>query len=206
MRAPVFQLLGLVLDTHITCFTRPAVRSTKMPVRGPELTPQMRSRICELHSIGLGATKIHARHPEIALSTIKYTLKVEKKRNECVSRPRSGRPPLPPEQQGPRQWRRQRQLQRQQEQEQQKQQKRRHKQQAQSEPPEQAELETHRSSNPPNNTNSHDQEGQGSDRISQRDSEGTRPPSSRIEASPRNEPSAVSHVIGEAEDHESARV
>ena len=61
--------------------------------RGKELSPQMRSRICELKSIGWGAKRIHKKHPEIALSTIHYTLRKETERINCASLPRSGRPP-----------------------------------------------------------------------------------------------------------------
>ncbi|PYH84627.1 hypothetical protein BO82DRAFT_362372 [Aspergillus uvarum CBS 121591] len=46
--------------------------------RGKEMTPQLRSRICELHSIGWGARKISRVHPELWLSGIKYTIRKEK--------------------------------------------------------------------------------------------------------------------------------
>jgi hypothetical protein len=61
--------------------------------RGKEISAQMRSRLCELKAIGWGAKRIHKKHPEIALSTIKYTLKKESERLNCCSKPRSGRPP-----------------------------------------------------------------------------------------------------------------
>ena len=42
--------------------------------RGKELSPQTRSRICELNSIGWGYKRIHNKHPEIPISTIKSTI------------------------------------------------------------------------------------------------------------------------------------
>lgn len=42
----------------------------KMP-RRTELTPQLRFRICELHSIGWDAKKIHNKYPDIPVNTIK---------------------------------------------------------------------------------------------------------------------------------------
>lgn len=60
--------------------------------RGRELSIQMRSRICELHSIGYSTHKIHRAHPNIPLSTIKYTVKMERERDENRSLPRSGCP------------------------------------------------------------------------------------------------------------------
>jgi transposase len=62
-----------------------------MPSR-KELSPQTRSRICELHSIGYGAKRIHNIHWEISLSTIKYTIKKESVRVNNQSLPRSGTP------------------------------------------------------------------------------------------------------------------
>ena len=61
-----------------------------MPRPRKELDPQLRSRICELKSIGWGAKCIHRQHPAILLSTIKTTLKREKERLNCVLKPRSG--------------------------------------------------------------------------------------------------------------------
>ncbi|ODA79535.1 hypothetical protein RJ55_05129 [Drechmeria coniospora] len=52
----------------------------------------MRSRICELRSLRYSYRQIQAAHPEIKLSTIRYTCQIEAKRKECVSQPRSGRP------------------------------------------------------------------------------------------------------------------
>ena len=60
--------------------------------RGKELSPQTRARICELNSIGWGYKKIHKKHPEIPLSTIKSTIYNERKRLDNHSLPRSGRP------------------------------------------------------------------------------------------------------------------
>jgi hypothetical protein len=65
---------------------------TKMP-RGPELHPTDRARILELHSIGWGAKRIHTKHPEWKIGTIKYTIRKEQQRGQhCASQPRSGRP------------------------------------------------------------------------------------------------------------------
>lgn len=63
-----------------------------MPQKRKELDPQTRSRICELKSIGWGAQRIHTKHRDIPLSTIKTTLRLEKERHNNVSKPRSGRP------------------------------------------------------------------------------------------------------------------
>jgi hypothetical protein len=48
--------------------------------RGKELSPQMRSRICELSSLGYSLRRIHAIHREVPLSTIQYTIKKESQR------------------------------------------------------------------------------------------------------------------------------
>ena len=70
-----------------------------MPSRNPvratarkELTPDIRSRICELRSINWSWKKIHERYPDIPLSTIRYTVKREEARNQNKSLPRTGRP------------------------------------------------------------------------------------------------------------------
>src|ERR1700722_74532 len=60
--------------------------------RGRELSPQMRARICELHSIGWSYPQIHRKHPEIPLSTIGDTCRNEAKRLNNTSKPRSGAP------------------------------------------------------------------------------------------------------------------
>ena len=60
--------------------------------RGKELSPQTRSRICELNSIGWGYKRIHNKHPEIPISTIKSTIYNEQKHLNNHSLPRSGRP------------------------------------------------------------------------------------------------------------------
>ncbi|KAJ5578154.1 uncharacterized protein N7459_007118, partial [Penicillium hispanicum] len=60
--------------------------------RNKELTPAIRERICELHAIGWGYKRIHKRYPWIPLATIRYTVKKEPERCECISKPRSGRP------------------------------------------------------------------------------------------------------------------
>ncbi|KAL6868527.1 hypothetical protein J3F83DRAFT_699174 [Trichoderma novae-zelandiae] len=63
-----------------------------MPRRGPELSPTLRARICELSSIGYGYKRIHKIHPEVALSTIKYTIAKEAVRDDNHSLPRPGVP------------------------------------------------------------------------------------------------------------------
>ncbi|QSS52475.1 hypothetical protein I7I53_08120 [Histoplasma capsulatum var. duboisii H88] len=57
-----------------------------------ELSPQIRSRICELKSIGWSYRQIHTRHPEIPLGTIKTTIQREASRLNNESKPRSGAP------------------------------------------------------------------------------------------------------------------
>lgn len=60
--------------------------------RGPELDPQTRARLCELKSIGMSYNEIHKRYPHIPLSTITSTVRLEKQRQNNVSRPRAGAP------------------------------------------------------------------------------------------------------------------
>lgn len=60
--------------------------------RGQEMTPQMRSRICELRKIGWSALKIHRQHPTIPISTIKSTIRRESIRDDNKTLPRSGAP------------------------------------------------------------------------------------------------------------------
>ncbi|KAL6412216.1 transposase [Ilyonectria robusta] len=60
--------------------------------RGHELTPQLRSRICELRTQGFSHAKIKKAHPEIPLGTIKSTLRREAHRVDNQTNPRSGRP------------------------------------------------------------------------------------------------------------------
>ena len=62
-----------------------------MPLRR-ELIPQMRARICELHSLKWGPLQIHKRHPEIPLGSIKTTIRRQALRDDHTSRPRTGRP------------------------------------------------------------------------------------------------------------------
>ena len=58
-----------------------------------ELDPCMRARICELHtSARWGYKRIHKAHPEISISTIRYTIKKEQERLNQRSLPRSGQP------------------------------------------------------------------------------------------------------------------
>jgi hypothetical protein len=58
--------------------------------RGKELSSQMRSRLCELHSIGYSYKHISEIHREIPLSTIKYTIRKEAIRNNNQSMSQSG--------------------------------------------------------------------------------------------------------------------
>jgi hypothetical protein len=60
--------------------------------RGKELSPQMRSHICELHLIGWGAKRIHSLYQDLPLGTIKYTIYKESARKDNKSLPRSGAP------------------------------------------------------------------------------------------------------------------
>ncbi len=60
--------------------------------RGPELSPQLRSRLCELRSFGLSFPRIHAVHRDIPLSTIKTTCYREANRVNNQSKQRSGAP------------------------------------------------------------------------------------------------------------------
>lgn len=63
-----------------------------MPRRGKELSPTLRSRICELHSVGYGYKRIHQIHPEVPVSTIRYTIKKEADRSDNKSMSRPGQP------------------------------------------------------------------------------------------------------------------
>ena len=63
-----------------------------MARRGPELSPQIRSRICELRSLGWSYNRIHTKHPEIPRTTIADTCRQESRRLNNVSQPRSGPP------------------------------------------------------------------------------------------------------------------
>lgn len=58
-----------------------------------ELDPCMRAWICELHTSAYwGYKRIHKAHPEISLSTIRYTIKKEQDLVNQCSLPRSGQP------------------------------------------------------------------------------------------------------------------
>ncbi len=57
-----------------------------------ELSPQMRSRICELSTFGLSLNRILKLHPELNLSTIKLIIRREASRIDNASKSRSGRP------------------------------------------------------------------------------------------------------------------
>jgi hypothetical protein len=63
-----------------------------MATRQGVLSPQMRSKICELTSIGWGYNRIYNLHPDIPISTIKSTVLLERKRNDNQSRQHSGAP------------------------------------------------------------------------------------------------------------------
>ena len=67
----------------------PSIHITIM-VRGPELSPQMRSRICELHSLRYSYNAIYRKHPELKRSTIISTIRLEASRVDNTSKPRSG--------------------------------------------------------------------------------------------------------------------
>lgn len=60
--------------------------------KSKELDPTMRARLCELYSIGWGYRRIHGKHPDIAISTIRNTVKMEAKRENQKSLPRPGTP------------------------------------------------------------------------------------------------------------------
>lgn len=60
--------------------------------RGKELTPEIRTHICELRSIGWSYRKIQASHSTIPLQTIASTCKREHDRVGQKSKPRSGAP------------------------------------------------------------------------------------------------------------------
>jgi transposase len=59
--------------------------------RGKELTPYIRTKICEAKACGLTNKEIAHRH-QVNIDTVKYTLKKERFRVENASRPRSGPP------------------------------------------------------------------------------------------------------------------
>lgn len=74
------------------CFRPYIINTTATMPRGHELTPQLRSRICELRTQGFSHAKIKKAHPEIPLGTIKSTLRREAHRVDNQTNPRSGRP------------------------------------------------------------------------------------------------------------------
>lgn len=59
---------------------------------GAPLSPQLRSRICELHARGYSVPQIHRIH-NVNISTIRTTIRRESLRIDNTTRPRSGRPP-----------------------------------------------------------------------------------------------------------------
>jgi len=60
--------------------------------RGVEISPQLRSRICELRSIGYSCNRIAKIYRDIPLSSIKTICRRECIRVNNTTRPRSGRP------------------------------------------------------------------------------------------------------------------
>ncbi len=85
-------IVSTIVSTRLsTLFYQTTTKTTKMG-RGKELSPQIRSRICELYSLRIGPTRIHRLHPEIPLSTIKTTIRREATRVDNQTRPRSGAP------------------------------------------------------------------------------------------------------------------
>lgn len=60
--------------------------------RGKELSPQFRSRICELKKHGFRPTEIHKFYPHVPISTIKTTIRREAVRENNATKKRSGRP------------------------------------------------------------------------------------------------------------------
>jgi hypothetical protein len=58
--------------------------------RGPELSPQLRARICELRSLGWPYNRICEKYLEILRSTIGGTCRNEAKRLNNFSNPQSG--------------------------------------------------------------------------------------------------------------------
>jgi hypothetical protein len=56
-----------------------------MARRGPELSPQMRARICELRSLGWSYDRIRTKHLDIPKSTIGNTCRNEAIRLNNVS-------------------------------------------------------------------------------------------------------------------------
>ena len=71
--------------------TQYGVEHTRMPVRGPELSPQLRSRICELYSLGYSYSFIAEKH-QITKSTVIKTYRLEAARVNNTTRSRSGAP------------------------------------------------------------------------------------------------------------------
>jgi len=70
----------------------PFQQSSTMSRRGPELSPVLRARICELRSLGWSYDRIKKKHPEIPKSTIGDTCRNEARRINQASQPRSGAP------------------------------------------------------------------------------------------------------------------
>ena len=60
--------------------------------RNTELSPQLRSRICELRSLGYKFSKIRDIHPEFSYKTIRSTCRREATRQDNSSKPRPGPP------------------------------------------------------------------------------------------------------------------
>ena len=62
-----------------------------MPIRGPELSPQLRSRICELYSLSYSYSFIAEKH-QIPKSTVARTCRLEAARVNNTTRSRPGAP------------------------------------------------------------------------------------------------------------------
>ncbi|KAK7914166.1 hypothetical protein PG985_011869 [Apiospora marii] len=78
-------------DASTATVTMPRTGPTP-PVKGKPLSQGWRDRICELHRIGFGYKSIKSQHPELDLSTIRYTIRMEKFRVDNANRRPPGRP------------------------------------------------------------------------------------------------------------------
>ena len=58
--------------------------------RGPELHVTMRERIYTLYDLGYSYKRIHRIHPEVPISTVKYTIRMRSKQDHQKSLPRPG--------------------------------------------------------------------------------------------------------------------
>lgn len=67
-------------------------------VKGKTLSQSWRNRICELHRVGFGYISIKSQHPELHLSTIKYTIRMDNANLPISGRPKKKRDPVVPPQ------------------------------------------------------------------------------------------------------------